>query len=279
MKNKKIIFTLIAIFCVFALMTGIYTEFFIEDSKNNIQEPNKDIELEEKQKSQDEIKEQLTNLFTNEFIINSEYNIENIQKKNSEQDLVYSAFDVKEQNDNYEIDIHLPVINIKGDVPTNFNQVTQSIFADKATEIVNSQNEEKTFFNVDYIAYINGEILSVAIRSTLKQGSNPQRVVMQTYNYNLTTGTSVKIEDVLSNKNIIQSDCKNEINNVVTKAQEEANILVESGYTVYNRDLNNDMYQIENINNFFLGENGELYIIFAYGNQNLTAEMDVILYE
>lgn len=279
MKNKKIIFTLIAIFCVFALMTGIYTEFFIEDSKNNIQEPNKDIELEEKQKSQDEIKEQLTNLFTNEFIINSEYNIENIQKKNSEQDLVYSAFDVKEQNDNYEIDIHLPVINIKGDVPTNFNQVTQSIFADKATEIVNNQNEEKTFFNVDYIAYINGEILSVAIRSTLKQGSNPQRVVMQTYNYNLTTGTSVKIEDVLSNKNIIQSDCKNEINNVVTKAQEEANILVESGYTVYNRDLNNDMYQIENINNFFLGENGELYIIFAYGNQNLTAEMDVILYE
>ena len=36
------------------------------------------------------------------------------------------------------------------------------------------------------------------------------------------------------------------------------------------------MYQIDNITNFIEGPNGELYIIFAYGNNNYTSEMDII---
>jgi hypothetical protein len=85
--------------------------------------------------------------------------------------------------------------------------------------------------------------------------------------------------DVLTKRNIVQSECQNKINQVVSKAQEEAQILVKSGYQVYNRDLSNSIYQLSNISNFFLGSTGELYIIFAYGNQNFTAEMDVVLYE
>ena len=113
----------------------------------------------------------------------------------------------------------------------------------------------------------------------LKQGNNPQRVIVQTYNYNLITGEKVKLEDVLAKNNIIHSECQNKINETVTKAQEEAQVLVQSGYTVYNRNLSDSMYQIANISTFFLGQNGELYIIFAYGNQNFTSEMDIVLYE
>ena len=54
---------------------------------------------------------------------------------------------------------------------------------------------------------------------------------------------------------------------------------MQSVYTVYNRNLSDSMYQISNISTFFLGKNEELYIIFAYGNQNFTSEMDVVLYE
>ncbi len=54
---------------------------------------------------------------------------------------------------------------------------------------------------------------------------------------------------------------------------------MQSGYTVYNRDLNNSIYQLANIENYFLGPNGDLYIIFAYGNQHHTAEIDIVLYE
>ena len=41
-------------------------------------------------------------------------------------------------------------------------------------------------------------------------------------------------------------------------------------------DKASPIYQIENIHTFFLGSNGDLYIIFAYGNNNYTSEMDII---
>ena len=89
----------------------------------------------------------------------------------------------------------------------------------------------------------------------------------------------MQLADVLTKKNIVQTDCQNKINEIVAKAQEEAQVLLQSGYTVYNRNLSDSIYQISNISTFFLGKNQELYIIFAYGNQNYTSEMDVVLYE
>ena len=278
MKNQKLIFILIGAFCVFALIAGIYTQFFVEKSENDTQDPTNNINNDIKPKTQEEIKTQLSNLFTNELISNN-YDVTNLQKRNESKDIVYSAYDIQKQEENYEVDIHLPVVNIKGDVPTEFNKTTQSIFVNKASEILNNKYTEKVIYSVDYIAYINDNILSLVIKSTLKQGNNPQRVIVQTYNYNLETGEKVQLADVLTKKNIDQTDCQNKINEIVAKAQEEAQVLLQSGYTVYNRNLSDSIYQISNISTFFLGKNQELYIIFAYGNQNYTSEMDVVLYE
>lgn len=278
MKNQKLIFILIGVFCVFALAAGIYTQFFVEKSSTNTQDPTNNINNDIKPKTQEEIKTQLSNLFTNELITN-DYDLTNVQKRDASKDIVYSAYDIQKQEENYELDIHLPVINIKGNVPTEFNKITQSIFVNKASDILNNKYTEKVIYSVDYISYINDNILSLVIKSTLKQGNNPQRVIIQTYNYNLSTGEKVELADVLTRNNIVQSDCQNTIQQVVTKAQEEAQVLVQSGYTVYNRNLSDDMYKLANISTFFLGKNGELYIIFAYGNQNFTSEMDVVLYE
>ena len=279
MKSKKIIFILIGVFCVFALIAGIYAQFFIENpNSNNNQEPTNNIDNNIKTKTQEEIKAQLNNLFTNQLISNN-YDITNISKLNETKDIVYSAYDIQKKEQNYEIDIHLPVMNIKGEIPTSFNKITQSTFADKASEILSNKYTEKVIYRVNYTSYINDDILSLVIESTLKQGNNPQRVMIQTYNYNLQTGEKVELVDVLAERHMIQSECKEKINEVITKAQQEAQVLVNSGYTVYNRDLSNNMYQLTNISTFFMGANGELYIIFAYGNQNFTSEMDVVLYE
>ena len=278
MKNQKLIFILIGAFCVFALIAGIYTQFFVEKSENDTQDPTNNINNDIKPKTQEEIKTQLSNLFTNELISN-DYDVTSLQKRDDSKDIVYSAYDIQKQEENYEVNIHLPVMNIKGDVPTEFNKTTQSIFVNKASEILNNKYTEKVIYSVDYIAYINDNILSLVIKSTLKQGNNPQRVIVQTYNYNLETGEKVQLADVLTKKNIVQTDCQNKINEIVAKAQEEAQVLLQSGYTVYNRNLSDSIYQISNIPTFFLGKNQELYIIFAYGNQNYTSEMDVVLYE
>ena len=277
MKNQKIIFILVGAFCVFALIAGIYTQFFVGNKGSDYaQTPTDNISGDSRPKTQEEIKNQLKSLFTNDFINNSTYEV---QKANDSKDIVYSAYDIQKKEELYEVDIHLPVINISGDVPASFNKITQSVFADEASKILNKKYTEKVIYDVNYISYINDNILSLAIKSTLKRGNNPQREIIQTYNYNLETGEKVELVDVLTKRNIVQSECQNKINQVVSKAQEEAQILVKSGYQVYNRDLSNSIYQLSNISNFFLGSTGELYIIFAYGNQNFTAEMDVVLYE
>lgn len=277
MKNQKIIFILVGAFCVFALIAGIYTQFFVGNKGSDYtQNPTDNISGDSRPKTQEEIKNQLKSLFTNDFINNSTYEV---QKANDSKDIVYSAYDIQKKEELYEVDIHLPVINISGDVPASFNKITQSVFADEASKILNKKYTEKVIYDVNYISYINDNISSLAIKSTLKRGNNPQREIIQTYNYNLETGEKVELVDVLTKRNIVQSECQNKINQVVSKAQEEAQILVKSGYQVYNRDLSNSIYQLSNISNFFLGSTGELYIIFAYGNQNFTAEMDVVLYE
>ena len=279
MKNQKLIFILVGAFCVLALIAGIYAQFFVGSSNNNnIQNPDNSINNEIKPKTQEEIKSQLNSLFTNE-IISNDYDETNLQKRDASKGIVYSAYDIQKQEGNYELDVHLPVINIKDSVATDFNKMTQSIFANKASDILNNKYTEKVIYSVDYISYVNDNILSLVIKSTLKQGNNPQRVIIQAYNYNLETGEKVQLVDVLAKRNIIQSDCQNKIHEIVTKAQEEAQVLVQSGYTVYNRNLSDSMYQISNISTFFLGKNEELYIIFAYGNQNFTSEMDIVLYE
>ena len=279
MKNQKLIFILVGAFCVLALIAGIYAQFFVGSSNNNnIQNPDNSINNEIKPKTQEEIKSQLNSLFTNE-IISNDYDETNLQKRDASKGIVYSAYDIQKQEGNYELDVHLPVINIKDSVATDFNKMTQSIFANKSSDILNNKYTENVIYSVDYISYVNDNILSLVIKSTLKQGNNPQRVIIQAYNYNLETGEKVQLVDVLAKRNIIQSDCQNKIHEIVTKAQEEAQVLVQSGYTVYNRNLSDSMYQISNISTFFLGKNEELYIIFAYGNQNFTSEMDVVLYE
>ena len=280
MKNQKIIFILIGVFCFFALIAGIYAQFFTGKRENNtIQNSNIGTSDDQKQKTQEEIKTQFKGLFNNKLVVSENFDPTNIQKIDTTKDIVYFAYNYQEQTEKYEVDIHLPVINIKGNVVNEFNKTTQSIFANEASNIVNNKSSEKIIYNVNYIASINENILSLAIESTFKQGENPQRTIIQTYNYDIETGEKIELVDMLTKRNIIQSDCQNKIYQVVNKAQEEAQILVKSGYTVYNRNISDDMYKIAEVSNFYLGEDGELYIIFAYGNNNYTSDMDIVLYE
>lgn len=279
MKNPKTIYILIGAFCVFAIIAAIVAEVFShkeKDTDTNIVNNYNNNQVQEK--TQEEIKSQLNALLINNIIVNN-YDTNNIAKIDNEKDIVYSAFDIQDKKENYEVDIHLPVVNIHNPVTIGFNDITQSIFANKAAEILNNKEQEKTIYSVNYAAFINEDILSLIIKSNLKVGNNTQRIVVQTYNYNLTTGQEMKFIDVLSQKNIIQSECKNKIKQTIERAKEEAQILVDAGYIVYNRDTDSEMYQLANISTYLVGPNKNLYIIFPYGNQHFTSEMDVILYE
>lgn len=276
MMNAKtiryIIYALIVVFCVVAIGLGVYAQFFakepVQDGYGN------DISAGENIVTSQDVNQSFMELFTNEFYSN--YDDTNIIKADNTKELVYTFYeDSQNVSDKYSMNIHIPVINIQSDVVTGFNNLTQSIFVDKINSVM-AGIDVYTIYNLDYVSYVNNNILSLAIKATIKEGDNPQRIIVQTYNYNLETNESVALRDILEDRDIDGTVVENRIRTVVQNASNNANELINSGYTVYQRDINDEMYQIDNITNFIEGPNGELYIIFAYGNNNYTSEIDII---
>ena len=63
---------------------------------------------------------------------------------------------------------------------------------------------------------------------------------------------------------------------VVTRPVEDDEYLIELGYNVFSRDINSDIYRLDNVKEYFI-YNGNIYIIFAYGNDKMTSEMDLVI--
>lgn len=282
MKEAKIIYVIISIICVISIIIGVYEQFFNKKDDNTnistngkVEEPIEQI----KEKTMEEIKDEFNAIFINSFSSEGK-DISDIKRINKEKNIVYAAYNIQQENDFFNIDLNIPVINIKGDIPKEFNKITQEVFVKKANEVMENTNvSEKIIYSIDYAAYINGDILSVIIKSSLKQGNNPQRIIVQTYNYNIKTKEKVTLSNIIEQKNIDEQKLKSKIDRALQIVKREEEILTQSGYSVYVRDLNSDVYKLENITNFFLDNDEKLYIIFAYGNQNFTSELDIVKYE
>lgn len=282
MKEDKIIYVIISIICVISIIIGVYEQFFNKKDDNTnistngkVEEPIEQI----KEKTMEEIKDEFNAIFINSFSSEGK-DISDIERINKEKNIVYAAYNIQQENDFFNIDLNIPVINIKGDIPKEFNKITQEVFVKKANEVMENTNvSEKIIYSIDYAAYINGDILSVIIKSSLKQGNNPQRIIVQTYNYNIKTKEKVTLSNIIEQKNIDEQKLKSKIDRALQIVKREEEILTQSGYSVYVRDLNSDVYKLENITNFFLDNDEKLYIIFAYGNQNFTSELDIVKYE
>ena len=281
MKNPKILYILISIFCIFAIIAGIYAQF-IDSNHGGVSIANTDTQnlVGEEEKTQTEIKDEFNNLFTSTLNLNG-YDTTGIQKLNTEEDIVYTAYDIQESNDVYEVNMKIPAVNIKNELSITLNNATQTTFINKANEIIaDKESNKKTIYTIDYAAYVNSDILSLVIRSTLKEGSSAQRVMVQTYNYNLTNNTEASLLDLITVKMLNKDEVNNKITEVVNKAYTEAQTLQNMGYNqIYNRDLTNEMYTVDNAGVYFLGPNGELYIVYPYGNNEFTSTMDIVLFE
>lgn len=274
--NKTIrygLYILIIAICVISIGVGVYAQFFRKEVGNVY---NNDINGVENHNivTEQDIKQSFLDLFTNE--IYSNYDETKITKIDSTKDLVYTAYATTETvNGKYSIDFNIPMINIAGEKANEYNNITQKVFVDRINAIM-SNSQVYTIYNMDYIAYINNDILSVAIKATIKEGENPQRTIIQTYNYDLINNIDVSLEKILETREIEQNIVEGKIQENVQNASKIAERMAESGYTVYKRNLNSDIYNIENVKTYMQGPNGELYIIFAYGNNNYTSEMDIV---
>lgn len=279
MKKRNIIYISIAVICVIAIIVGVYYQVIGSNKNENVPtNETQNITGDITAIDPEVLKEEFNSLFNNSFD-DQGYDISTIQKipEYVEQDIIYAAYNIKEDKDEkYSVNINLPVFNVQGEVPNTFNTTTQSIFANKANSVL-SNSTKYTIYDVNYVSYLNENILSLVIKSSLKEGDSAQRIIVQTYNYDITTGKELSLNEVLEGKGISTKEVNKKIEAQVKEANKQTEAIAQAlGQNVYIRDINNAMYVTDNVNHFFLGLDGQIYIIYPYGNSNFTSEMDII---
>lgn len=276
---RTLMFLIIIVICIVAINVGVYMQFFYGKYKPKKEEvPTNDISQAQAAELAN-LENNFGNIFKNTLDYqNNRVSLNGITKVESNNDLIFTLYKKEEVVDNkYSMKIDIPYINISNFIVERINKEIDSIFAEKARDIIlNATNN--TIYNVDYMSYVNSNILSLVIRSTLKEGNNPQRVIIQTYNYNLSTNEPINIQQMMEIKGLNAENVEKRIQDKIKTANEKANQLKNLGYNVYTRDIGNDMYKIDNAKIYFIGKDNHLYILYPYGNNNFTSETDVIVF-
>lgn len=261
-KKRKIMFIIIGVVCFISIVLAILYQIIQLKTPPVIKEEKEIVEF--KTIFNDELNEQ-------------GYPIKALEKFNEDKKIVYTLDERKEKSDGkYDIDVKIPIININNHEITNIDKEIEDTFKEKIDNIMASEEEYEIIYTVEYTAYINENILSLAIKSTLKEGIKAQRVIIKTYTYNMTTNEVIDIDEMMSIKKLNKATVQGEINRVVSENAKQAQSLIDLGYKVYERNLSDEMYKIENLSNFFYGPDGALYIIYAYGNNSYTSELDIV---
>ena len=269
---RHIIYIIMIAICVVAIGISVYMQFFKDEKLGIIFGITKETEDQELKTLQ----ENFFNIFTNDIEIVNDYSGK-VQKIKEDGDLVVLATNTQVQQEKYTMDLKIPYFNIKSDSAINLNQKIKNIFKDKSESVANSTSDVNIIYNVKYKAYLNNNILSLAILSEFKEGDNNQRIIVLTYNYNLESNCEVSINDLVSNKNIDIKQANQHIKDTVDNSQKENLKLRDLGYPIDVRDSNSEEYKLENAKQFFQGQNGYLYVLYPYGNKEFTSEMDIVI--
>ncbi|MCI8277344.1 MAG: hypothetical protein HFJ46_05435 [Clostridia bacterium] len=275
-RNKYIFFIVLAMICIVALSLGIYTQFFYQYSETDPLMMGINIGAQKTAEECAMLEAEFNNLFKNDILINSE----NVRTDKIEPDkpLVYNGYNlVNEDETYYSVNAQIPVINIDTETGKAINAEIRKDFLEKANSVMR-QTEQNIIYNVTYQAFVNKDVLSVVVKASLKEGNKPEKVSIKTYNYSIPDKRRVTLENLIDVKNRTKEDVQALINNEIKTAYNNAKIIAAEYGSMYERDLKSDMYKIENTTNYFLTQDGYIYIIYCYGNNDYTNEMDIIIF-
>ena len=269
-NTKRRVMIYVAILSVCVIATGIAIYQFFADEKLEVilglvKEDDEKIE---------QLKSEFESLFTSKQL--SAQNYEKISKVNQDKELVDTQYELDEKSqNNYDINVHIPYINIDNNITKTYNEEIKRNFEVPIQTILQTENRSISY-SVNYMARIENNILSVALLSTFKDGNKAQRTMIKTYNYDIINNKKISLEDFLEIKEIDKNAAEAKIKRTIEKSEEQTEKLRELGYNIYARDSTDSMYKIDNTTEFFMN-NGYLYLIYPYGNNDSTSEMDLII--
>lgn len=269
-KRRIIMYVIILLICVIAVIVVVGVQILGNDVVDNMFGINKITKRTEEEEAS--LKANFENIFDNQIEDKGEYKI---QKVKQDENLVYTNYTKEDKNEKHEIDVNLPYININNEETDNFNKEIENTFKGKAEEILKDSNQNIIYI-VKYKAYVENNILSLVIYSDLKQNTSAQRVIVQTFNVDLKENKKLTLEDVIDSFDLKKADVQNKINIDIQKEQKKSEDLIKLGYNIFSRDINSDIYKVENASEYFV-YNNNIYIIFAYGNKRITSEKDIVI--
>lgn len=269
-KKAIVVYSIIILICIFSIIAVLWMQFF--DGKIvatvGTLKGKSDYDY-------NNLKSEFNELFTNN-LQNSDEKYENKKEKLTE-DLVFTGYEKSENSDeNYNIQVKIPYINVKGNVVKKYNEEIKNIFANKVDSIINNKNKHSTYL-VEYSSYIEEGILSVVIKAEIQEGTSAQRTIIKTYNYNLENNSEISFQELLQLKNVSKNYAQEKIDKEVQMGAKKAQDIRAMGYDVYQRDLEDEMYKVENVSEFYFND-GTIYVIFAYGNNKFTNEIDLAIF-
>lgn len=274
-KSQLIIYVSVILVCIICVVVAFYVQFYARIDLGSF------IGMGAESQYGNKTDEEIVTLETgfNNLFINGidNYDGENDNKKKEEDKaLIYTQYQKKESKLNsYNLEVNIPKINVDNEIVDKYNKEIQDTFETLSENVLKSENSN-IMYNVDYVANVQDGILSVMIKASLKQGSSAQKIIIQTYNYDLRNNKEITLEEVLKIERLNKEDIQNRINTKIQQEAEKAKDLASMGYNIYERDVNSDIYKVENSTEFYLTPNA-LYIIYAYGNETDTSEMDMVI--
>lgn len=269
-KRMKITYIVLICICALAISVAIGTQILGNDVVDNIFGLNKITKRTEEEEAA--LKVNFESLLDNTLLDKGNYTV---QKNNQDKEIIYTEYSKQEKKDNHELDVNLPYINIKNEEVNKFNKEIKNTFEGKA-EKVSQNTDENILYTVKYKASIKENILSLIIYSDLKQSSSAQRVIVQTFNYDLSQNKTLTFEDAINEFKLKKNEVQTKINTDIQNEENKSEELIKLGYNVFSRDTKSDIYKVENISEYFI-YNNNIYVIFAYGNDKMTSEKDIVI--
>ncbi len=275
-KFKITFFIILILACIVAASIGIYIQFFYKYAESDPLMIGINIGSKKTAEYYSALKAEFNDIFNNELV--SENPNIRFDRLQTNKDIVYTGYDLKNEDENYyEVNVKIPILNINSDEAKRINDEIKSEFYDKANVIMR-QNEEYTVYTVNYEAFVNEDIVSIVIKSSLKEEGQNEKLSIKTFNYNVPGKTSISLEQLIELKQTTKSEIQNTINSEIKKAYNNALAIAEQYGSSYTRDLNDNMYKIENTTEYFLTNEGNVYILYPYGNKEYTNELDIIIF-
>ncbi len=275
-KSRVVFFVIVALICIVALGLGIYIQFFYQYSDTDPFMIGIHIGAKKTAEEYTLLKNNFNEIFMNDLKVNSEEI--DVNKLEEEKELTYTAYHlVNEDETYYSVDAQIPIINIDSEEIQKVNAEIKNEYYNKANSVMR-QSEGNIIYKVSYASYVNADYLSVVIKAILKEEGKSEKVSIKTYTYSMTKQKLVSLQDLIELKQSTSEEVQKNINTEIKKAYENAQIIASEYGTLYERDLNSDMYKIENSKVYFLTDEGYVYIIYPYGNDAYTNEMDIVIF-